>query len=62
MMILKWIVIVVVAAYLGAVALLYVTQRSLMYFPDRSRVSPAAAGLRPNGGFKNCHGTKSFRR
>jgi uncharacterized protein len=45
MLILKWTVIVLAAAYVGAVALLYVMQRSLMYFPDRSRVSPAAAGL-----------------
>ena len=29
----------------GFVALMYVAQRSLMYFPDRSRTPPAAAGL-----------------
>jgi fermentation-respiration switch protein FrsA (DUF1100 family) len=29
----------------GFVALMYVAQRSLMYFPDRQRTTPAAAGL-----------------
>ena len=29
----------------GLLALLFVAQRSLMYFPDRMRVAPAAAGL-----------------
>jgi uncharacterized protein len=29
----------------GFVALMYVAQRSLMYFPDRQRTAPAAAGL-----------------
>jgi fermentation-respiration switch protein FrsA (DUF1100 family) len=32
-------------AFGGFVALMYVAQRSLMYFPDRQRTSPAAAGL-----------------
>jgi uncharacterized protein len=32
-------------AFGGFVALMYVAQRSLMYFPDRQRTPPAAAGL-----------------
>src|SRR5262245_37357084 len=31
--------------YIGMVALLYVTQRGLQYFPERLRTAPAAAGL-----------------
>lgn len=42
---LKWIVIIAVAGYTGLVALLYLFQRSLMYFPDTRRTPPAAAGL-----------------
>jgi len=42
---LKLTLIVVVAGYLGLVALMYLAQRSLMYFPDRQRVSPQQAGL-----------------
>jgi fermentation-respiration switch protein FrsA (DUF1100 family) len=34
-----------VVVFGGFVALMYVAQRSLMYFPDRQRTSPAAAGL-----------------
>jgi fermentation-respiration switch protein FrsA (DUF1100 family) len=41
---LKWL-IVVVALYGGFVALLYVAQRSLQYFPERRRTAPRAAGL-----------------
>src|SRR5512139_3771334 len=33
------------ATFGGLVALMYVAQRSLMYFPDRQRTAPAAAGL-----------------
>jgi fermentation-respiration switch protein FrsA (DUF1100 family) len=36
----------VLVAFGGFVALIYLTQRSLMYFPDRQRTPPAAAGLR----------------
>src|SRR5262249_47509563 len=43
-MILKWLLVVVVL-YVGFVALLYVTQRSLQYFPERQRTAPSAAGL-----------------
>jgi fermentation-respiration switch protein FrsA (DUF1100 family) len=42
---LKWLLIVVVLGYGGLLALMYVFQRSLMYFPDPTRTSPAAAGL-----------------
>ena len=41
---LKWLIIAA-AAYAGLIALIYVAQRSLMYFPERLRTSPAAAGL-----------------
>jgi len=43
-MILKWLLVVVVL-YVGIVGLLYVTQRSLQYFPERQRTPPSAAGL-----------------
>ncbi len=42
---LKWIIVTALAAYLALVALLYVGQRKLMYFPDASRTQPSAAGL-----------------
>src|SRR5688500_16741661 len=42
---LKWIVLWVAAGYLGIGALMYFAQRSLMYFPERVRTAPAAAGL-----------------
>ena len=41
---LKWL-IAVVALYGGFVALLYVAQRSLQYFPERRRTAPRAVGL-----------------
>src|SRR4051794_12264635 len=41
----KWTFIIAVAVYLGFGALMYFVQRSLMYFPDRMRTPPAAAGL-----------------
>ncbi len=43
----KWLLIIItaLAGYGGLVALLYVGQRSLQYFPERIRTSPAAAGL-----------------
>ena len=40
----KWI-IAAVAAYGGVVALLYVAQRSLQYYPERRRTAPQAVGL-----------------
>jgi uncharacterized protein len=42
---LKWLFIIVVAGYAGLLALVYFGQRALQYFPDRSRTTPAAAGL-----------------
>lgn len=42
---LKSAVVFVLVTYFGLVAALYVVQRGLMYFPDRSRTAPAAAGL-----------------
>ena len=41
---LKWLIGAVVG-YGGFVTLLYVAQRSLQYFPERRRTTPAAAGL-----------------
>jgi fermentation-respiration switch protein FrsA (DUF1100 family) len=42
---LKSLIILAVLAYAGVLALVYVFQRSLMYFPDPARTPPAAAGL-----------------
>ena len=42
---LKWILVFVVLGYGGLLALMYVFQRALMYFPDPARILPAAAGL-----------------
>jgi uncharacterized protein len=43
-MLLKWLVAAVVL-YGGFLALLYVVQRSLQYFPERRRTAPSAVGL-----------------
>jgi fermentation-respiration switch protein FrsA (DUF1100 family) len=45
MSILKALLVVLVLAYCAFAALLYVVQRSMMYFPHAERVSPQAAGL-----------------
>jgi uncharacterized protein len=45
MALLKWTLIVAMVGYVGVVALLYVVQRALMYFPDTTGIPPAAAGL-----------------
>ena len=42
---LKWYLTFALVFYGGFVALLYLTQRSLQYFPESSRTAPAAAGL-----------------
>jgi len=42
---LKWFLTVALVGYGGLVALLYVTQRTLQYFPESFRTAPAAAGL-----------------
>src|SRR6516164_3943980 len=44
MALLKWL-IGAAAAFGGLVALMYVAQRSLMYFPERLHTPPAIAGL-----------------
>ena len=45
MAVVKWTFIVVAAGYLALTALMYFAQRSLMYFPETVRTSPAAAGF-----------------
>ena len=45
MAILKWLLIILLVGYGALVALAYFAQRSLMYFPDRTRTTPEAAGL-----------------
>ena len=45
MALVKWTLILILAGYLGVAALLYLTQRALMYFPDPERIRPAAVGL-----------------
>ncbi len=42
---LKWLMIAAVIGYGGLLALMYVFQRALMYFPDTTRTAPAQAGL-----------------
>jgi fermentation-respiration switch protein FrsA (DUF1100 family) len=42
---LKWIVIAVVVGYGGLLALMYVFQRALLYFPDTAHTLPAQVGL-----------------
>jgi pimeloyl-ACP methyl ester carboxylesterase len=42
---LKWAFIFAASLYLGLAALMYLVQRSLMYFPERVRTAPAAAGV-----------------
>ena len=42
---LKWLLITLLVGYGAIVTLAYFAQRSLMYFPDRTRTPPAEAGL-----------------
>src|SRR6516164_458059 len=42
---LKWFLIIGLVGYAALVALVYVGQRALQYFPERHRTPPAAAGL-----------------
>jgi uncharacterized protein len=42
---LKWFAILVVLGYVALLALMYVFQRALIYFPDPKRTPPAQAGL-----------------
>lgn len=41
----KWAFIVLASGYLALTALMYVAQRKLMYFPEKARTAPAAAGF-----------------
>ena len=45
MALVKSLLVFLLVGYVAVVALLYLVQRSLMYFPDRTRVAPAAAGF-----------------
>jgi fermentation-respiration switch protein FrsA (DUF1100 family) len=45
MVVVKWLLVAAVLGYAGLLGLMYVFQRSLMYFPDARRTLPAAAGL-----------------
>ena len=42
---LKWFMIYALLGYGALVALLYLSQRAIQYFPERLRTAPAAAGL-----------------
>ena len=42
---LKWLLIAALAGYGGLLALMYVFQRALLYFPDTTHTLPAQAGL-----------------
>ena len=43
--VLKWLLVLAAVAYGAVLALMYVFQRALMYFPDPTRTPPATAGL-----------------
>ena len=45
MTILGWIAVIALCLYVGLAAMIYLAQRSLMYFPDTVPSTPAAAGL-----------------
>jgi uncharacterized protein len=45
MMVLMGVLVSVLCVYAGVLAMLYVTQRSMMYFPETIHTTPAAAGL-----------------
>jgi fermentation-respiration switch protein FrsA (DUF1100 family) len=45
MSVLGWLGVIVIASYTGLTAMVYLGQRSLMYFPDTAHTTPAAAGL-----------------
>ena len=45
MAVLKWLLVLALVGYAGLLALMYVFQRAMMYFPDSKRVAPAQAGL-----------------
>ena len=41
----KWVLVFLMTGYVALVALMYVAQRGLMYFPERFRTPPAEAGF-----------------
>jgi uncharacterized protein len=45
MSVLAWLILIAFAAYSGVLALMYIFQRALIYFPDRQRTPPVEAGL-----------------
>jgi uncharacterized protein len=45
MLALGWTAVIAVCLYVGLATMIYLAQRSLMYFPDTVHVLPAAAGL-----------------
>ena len=45
MTVLGWIAVIAVCLYVGLTAMIYLAQRSLMYFPDTIHTTPAEAGL-----------------
>ena len=47
MIAIKWLIVLAVVGYGGLLALMYVFQRTLLYFPDAKRVAPAQTGLSP---------------
>ena len=45
MTVLGWIAVIAVCFYVGLTTMIYLAQRSLMYFPDTAHTTPAEAGL-----------------
>lgn len=45
MIVFAWTTVIALCLYGGLAAMIYLAQRSLMYFPDRARMTPAEAGL-----------------
>ena len=45
MIVLGWTAVIALCLYAAVATMVYLAQRSLMYFPDRTHVTPAAAGL-----------------
>ncbi len=45
MVLVKSLLVIACSVYVGLIALMYFTQRALMYFPERLRTAPAAAGF-----------------
>jgi len=53
--VLKWTAIIALCLYAGVAAVLYLTQRSLMYFPETIHMMPAQAGLPEAGAHRLRH-------